>query len=67
MTGTSEAEPRWQRSSRCEGGQCVEMAVVGDGAVALRDSKNPHGPVLVFSGPVWAQFLATLRAGGLTR
>lgn len=67
MTRTTDAEPRWRRSSRCEGGQCVETAVVGDGAVAVRDSADPYGPVLTFPGPVWAQFVAVLRVGGLTR
>lgn len=40
---------RWRKSS-CSGSEsgseCVEVAFVGP-AVALRDSKNPDGPVLV--------------------
>jgi hypothetical protein len=42
---------RWRKSSRSggNGGQCVEVALL-DGAIAVRDSKNPAGPALVFAG-----------------
>jgi hypothetical protein len=29
--------------------QCVEMARTADGGIAVRDSKNPDGPVLRFT------------------
>lgn len=34
-----------------------------DGAVALRDSKDPTGPVLVFTSAEWAAFLAGAKDG----
>lgn len=39
---------RWRRStySGASGNQCVEMADLGD-TIAIRDSKNPGGPVLL--------------------
>lgn len=38
----------WRKSSRSgQDGQCVELARLTDG-VAVRDSKNPDGPVLRF-------------------
>ncbi|WP_242901346.1 DUF397 domain-containing protein [Actinomadura terrae] len=39
---------RWRRSSHTgsNGGNCVELAGLG-GAVAVRDSKDPDGPVLL--------------------
>jgi hypothetical protein len=42
---------RWRKSSRSggNGGECVEVALV-DGVIAVRDSKNPTGPVLIFPG-----------------
>ncbi|WP_083471656.1 DUF397 domain-containing protein [Kibdelosporangium phytohabitans] len=42
---------RWRKSSRSggNGGQCVEVALV-DGAIAVRDSKDPTGPALIFRG-----------------
>ena len=40
----------WRRSSRStsSGGNCVELADAG-GAVAVRDSKDPDGPVLLLT------------------
>ena len=54
-------ETRWIRSSRCEGGACLEVAA--GGAVHVRDSKHPDGPVLTFSHAEWAAFLAGVQAG----
>ena len=53
----------WLRSSHSSAnGQCVEVAPVA-GAVAVRDSKNPAGPQLVFTRPAWAAFLEGLKGG----
>ncbi|GAA2278986.1 hypothetical protein GCM10010402_39480 [Actinomadura luteofluorescens] len=40
----------WRRSSRStsSGGNCVELADAA-GAVAVRDSKDPDGPVLLLT------------------
>jgi hypothetical protein len=49
----------WRKSSH-SGGQsadCVEIAALGNGARAVRDSKDPGGPVLVLSAPQWAALL----------
>ncbi|MFF4223170.1 DUF397 domain-containing protein [Streptomyces abikoensis] len=38
---------------------CVEVAPLPDGrATAVRDSKNPAGPILVFPAGRWAAFIA---------
>jgi hypothetical protein len=47
----------WQRSSYCSTGQCVEAAKLGGGNVAVRDSKNPDQPWLVFTDAEWHEFL----------
>ncbi|MDA3643955.1 DUF397 domain-containing protein [Saccharopolyspora indica] len=50
----------WRNSSHSMNqGACVEVAF-NDVAVAARDSKDPEGPVLVFSRGSWAAFLAGL-------
>jgi Domain of unknown function (DUF397) len=64
LTGAS-----WRKSSFSSGngGACVEVAIVpgatGDGGrvVALRDSKDPAGPALVFTADEWRAFLSGVR------
>ncbi|WKX70201.1 DUF397 domain-containing protein [Streptomyces sp. XD-27] len=43
--------------------ECVEVATNVPGTVAVRDSKNPHGPVLRFEPAAWAEFTAAVAAG----
>jgi hypothetical protein len=53
----------WIKSSYSgsEGGSsCVEIAVLPNG-VAVRDSKDPDGPVLRFSGAEWRAFIRRLK------
>jgi hypothetical protein len=50
----------FRKSSRSDGGSnCVEVADATNGsAVRVRDSKDPGGPVLVFSAAAWRGFIA---------
>jgi hypothetical protein len=43
-------------------GDCVEVATAG-GSVAVRDSKNPAGPVIKYAPGAWQIFLAATRHG----
>lgn len=54
----------WRKSSRSgdNGGQCVEVAFVGE-AVAMRDSKNPTGPALVFTPGEFSAFVRGVMDG----
>ncbi|WP_225978009.1 DUF397 domain-containing protein [Gandjariella thermophila] len=45
---------------------CVEVAFAGP-AAAVRDSKNPEGPALVFPVGAWHGLIAAARAGQLER
>lgn len=47
----------WQRSTYCNHSSCVEVALL-DNQVAVRDSKDAGGPVLLFSREEWTAFLA---------
>ncbi|GAA1817871.1 DUF397 domain-containing protein [Actinomadura chokoriensis] len=46
---------KWRKAKRSlsNGGECVELAdvagTVGASVVAVRDSKDPHGPVLLLT------------------
>ncbi|MBW8485933.1 DUF397 domain-containing protein [Actinomadura parmotrematis] len=52
----------WRKSSRSEGmGDCVEVTV--DYWVGVRDSKNPEGPVLWYTGAEWVAFLEGVKRG----
>ncbi|MFI5936985.1 DUF397 domain-containing protein [Actinoplanes sp. NPDC051494] len=54
---------RWHKSTRSgsNGGDCVEVAANLPGVVAMRDSKNPEGPALVFPREAWRSFIETLK------
>lgn len=52
------AGARWRKSSRSGNeGACVEVADNIPGVVAVRDSKDPHGPALTFSPEEWSAFV----------
>ncbi|RKS78897.1 uncharacterized protein DUF397 [Actinomadura pelletieri DSM 43383] len=54
----------WRTSSYSgsSGGECVEVASLGD-ANAVRDSKNPEGDVLTLSPDAWAAMLSETKQG----
>ena len=56
---------RWRKSSYSSGngGNCVEVARPEFAAVAVRDSKNPEGPGLVFTAAEWTAFTRRVKAG----
>ena len=52
----------WRKSSRSGAqGNCVELAWPGDEVVAVRNSRDPHGPVLVYARADLCAFLADTR------
>ena len=48
----------WRKStySNGTGGDCVEIAGMPGSSHALRDSKNPDGPKLIFTPDAWRAF-----------
>lgn len=55
----------WRKSSRSggSGGQCVEVAANLPGVVAVRDSKDPNGPKLLFTPTQWNAFTKSIKTG----
>jgi len=55
----------WRKStfSNGSGGDCVEVARNLPGIVAVRDSKDPHGPALIFTPGEWRTFAAGVKSG----
>ncbi|MEU9829660.1 DUF397 domain-containing protein [Micromonospora chersina] len=56
---------RWRKSTRSggNGGDCVEVADNLAGVVAVRDSKDPAGPVLTFDPAAWTRFVTMTKDG----
>ncbi|MEU1544512.1 DUF397 domain-containing protein [Nocardia sp. NPDC005745] len=65
---TDLSDVAWFKSSYSSAEKdCVEVAFLGEGAVGVRDSKDPAGPALVFPRDEWHSFTARITSGGLDR
>lgn len=61
----SDHEWEWIVSSTS--GNCVEVAIVNPDQIMVRDSKNPAGPMLQFTGAEWDAFLDGVERGEFNR
>ncbi|MCW2914685.1 MAG: hypothetical protein JWN52_2753 [Actinomycetia bacterium] len=54
----------WRKSSHSgeNGGNCVEVAA-SPSHIAVRDSKSPQGPALVFPREIWQHFTTQVKTG----
>lgn len=58
----------WHKSTRSGGqGDCVEVAMNLPGIVAVRDTKDPNSPELVFSDSEWRAFIGGVTDGEFTK
>lgn len=54
----------WQKSGRSgPNGNCVECAALPDGSVAMRNSRDPEGPALIYTAAEIEAFLGGVRDG----
>ncbi|MFI0422328.1 DUF397 domain-containing protein [Spongiactinospora sp. 9N601] len=58
LTDLPLSRATWRKSTRSSGngGACVEVATDLRGIVAVRDSKDPDGPALIFTPDEWRAF-----------
>jgi hypothetical protein len=65
QAGTSALRAVPWRKSRHSGavGNCVEVAPLGTGEIAMRHSRHPSGPTIVYTRAEMAAFMAGIKDG----
>lgn len=54
----------WSKSHHSNpNGECVELATLPDGRIAMRNSRDPHGPAILFSRDSVEELLDSARCG----
>jgi hypothetical protein len=69
MDASALTDATWIRSrhSGPTGGNCVEVAFLAGGEIAMRNSRHPQGPALIFTRPEWDAFLGGAEDGEFGR
>jgi hypothetical protein len=63
LSPADRAALTWRKASRSLAtGACVEVAPAS-GQIAVRDSKDPDGPILLYTADEWAAFLDGAKKG----
>ncbi|MFR9753672.1 DUF397 domain-containing protein [Nocardia sp. 004] len=57
----------WRKATAGAGNNGVEVALLADGHVGLRNGQDPEGPVLIFTPGEWAAFTAGVHDGEFAR
>jgi len=59
----NSAELQWRKSTFSGADTCVVVAPLNGGGAAVKDSKNPHSPVLYFNTDEWRAFVKGVEHG----
>jgi hypothetical protein len=64
-TEPARSELTWRKSSHsASNGNCTEVADLPEGeGVAVGDTKDPGGPILVFGKAAWIEFTGAIKRG----
>lgn len=64
MPARQPGQLRWRKSRHSNpSGNCVEVAGLPAGGMAVRDSKDPGGPVLIVAASDWRAFVRAVQGG----
>ncbi|MFF8565172.1 DUF397 domain-containing protein [Streptomyces albidoflavus] len=64
VSNASKLPVTWWKSTYSDSGaQCVECGTVSPSTIAVRDSKDAHGPALLFSATALSTFVRHLGEG----
>jgi len=65
MAATPARGVNWRKSRHSNSsGNCVELAELADGRIAVRNSRYPGGPVLTYTRAEMAAFIKDAKGGG---
>lgn len=64
MSASLLRDAAWRKSSYSGAmGNCVEVAALPSAEIAVRNSRHPAGPALIFTRAEWAAFLSGTQHG----
>jgi hypothetical protein len=64
MSAHDLSRARWRKSTRSGGNHdCVEVADLDAATIAVRDSKDPDGPKLIFNPRDWRTLTSMIKNG----
>jgi len=64
MPATGLVDARWRKSSISNSqGTCVELARLDEGQFAMRNSRNPEGPALIYTRAEIAALIDGMKRG----